>query len=93
VPANAGFPDPSRLAQNLELYGTQVSYRPGADEPATVPAPQVADPAPAPALPAGPRGDGYRASVPSSYTLTVPQGFDPDELRRLLELLAGGPPR
>jgi hypothetical protein len=80
VPANAGFPDPNRLAQNRELYGTRVSYRPARSE-KTEPH-------------AGPSIEGcYRVSFPNGPTVTVPQGFSPEELRQLLELVAESPLR
>jgi hypothetical protein len=80
VPSDAGFPNPATLDRNRELYGTQVRYRFEDD---------------AAALDATARAPGasYRASFPSGYMVEVPQGFDPDEVRRLLGLLAESPLR
>jgi membrane-associated phospholipid phosphatase len=93
------------MDRNAELYGSQVNYRLDAAAATTAAATaeaataeaataEAATPsADAPAPPAGPCFDGYRASFPSGHAVTVPQGFDPDELRRLLGLLAESPLR
>jgi hypothetical protein len=83
VPVTSGFPNPATMDRNRELYGTRVSYRPdGAAAEDTT----ANDGAHAPAA-------GYRASFPSGYSVEVPLGFDPDEVRRLLGLMAESPLR
>jgi len=83
VPSDAGFPNPATLDRNRELYGTRVSYRPDG---------ATAQDATAQDTTHAPTGS-YRASFPSGYTVEVPQGFDPDEVRRLLGLMAESPLR
>jgi hypothetical protein len=98
VPVRAGFPHPYKMDRNVELYGSQVKYLldaeapPAAAQAPTAEAPTAEAPT-APAPPAGPCFEFYRASFPSGHAVTVPQGFDPDELRRLLGLLAESPLR
>lgn len=86
VPSNGGFPAPNTLARQADLQGSQVTipHLPIADAESPEPAPAL-PPAPAPTPTAG---GTYGITFPNGCRLDLSTGFDLEEVRKLVALLA-----
>lgn len=76
VAATASFPNPATMGQSVELQGTHVHF-----------AQLVLQDRPLAAVPAV---AGYRITFPSGHVVELPSGFDLEEARKVLGLVAEG---